>query len=357
MNRSRMKTVFAFAARAFLNRLSVGRMGFLSVALFFYAESSAQLPFFTQYQQNPLNINPALTGYFDDEIKWSGLYRSQAYSRLVTSTFYNTSLQMRPYLNFISDKDDVGFGINAYSNKTLDVFSHQAVSASFSFRKGLNYDASQSLTIGFQGRYNTKRIDYTRLLFPNQFDVIGYTFSLPNNEPIQVINANYFDLNAGLLFESMNDNESFTAGVSMYNINQISAFKANLANRYNQSFNYHIGYSRFTSEAAQIFLGALHSTVGKQNATSLVAAYQYMPDYTPFIGFDLGAIYTINHSISPYMTVNMGSLRTSFTYNVPINPNISYLRNANSFEIGFQLLFTRASQENSLARRHMSCFK
>lgn len=352
-----MKTAFASAARILFHCLPARRLFFIGGFALISMNAAAQLPFFTQYQQNALNINPALTGYFDDEIKWSGLYRSQAYSRLVTSTFYNTSLQMRPYLNFVSDNDQVGFGINAYSNKTLDVFSHQAVAASFSFTKSLNYDASQSLTIGFQGRYNTKRIDYTRLLFPNQFDVIGYTFTLPNNEPIQVINANYFDLNAGIMFESMNESESFSAGVSMYNINQISTFKANVANRYSQSINYHIGYSRFTSEFSQIFLGALHSTAGKQNVTSLVAAYQYMPDYAPKIGFDLGTIYTINNAISPYLTANMGTLRTSFTYNIPIKPNISYLQNANSFEIGFQLLFTRSSQENSLARRHMSCFK
>ena len=329
----------------------------LWIILFFGNKAEAQLPFFTQYQQNQLNINPALAGYFDEDLKFSGLFRSQAYSQIVTSKFYNTSLQMRPAVSFIPENDEIGVGINAYSNKTLDVYSHQAISATMSYSKGLNFDGTQSITVGFQGRYNTKRIDYTGLLFPNQFDVIGYTYSLPNNEPIQVINANYLDVNTGITYQMVNEFESFLAGVSIYNVNQVSDYKTNLANRYKQTYNLHLGYSRFTSDYTQLFLGALHSSMAKQNATSLVAAYQYFPDLDKSFGLDLGAIYTINHSVSPYVTINMGPFRTTLTYNVPIKPNISYLKNSNSFELGFQFLFTQSEQDNTLARKHMSCFK
>ena len=125
-----------------------------------------------------------MAGYFDEDIKVNALYRSQSYSKLVTSTFSNASFQMRPIIHFIPENDVFALGVNAYSHNTLSVYSHQALSAGLSYSKGLNYDASQSLAIGFQGRYNSKRIDYTQLLFPNQFDIIGYTPQLPNNEPI-----------------------------------------------------------------------------------------------------------------------------------------------------------------------------
>lgn len=338
-------------------RKTLQQWGILLLSFFLVPNCFAQLPFFTQYQQNQLNINPAFAGYFDEDLKFSGLYRSQAYSQVITSKFYNASLQMRPFVSFIPENDEVGFGLNVYQNKTLDVYSHQAVSATLSYSKGLNFDGSQSITVGFQGRYNTKRIDYTGLLFPNQFDVIGYTYSLPNNEPIQVINANYMDLNTGLMYQMVNEYESFLAGVSLYNVNQVSDFKSNIANRYKQTYNLHVGYSRFTSDYTQLFLGALHSTMVKQNTTSLVAAYQYFPDLDKSFGIDAGAIYTINHSVSPYLTFHMGSFKTSLTYNVPIQPNISYLKNSNSFELGFQYLFTHSDQDKSLARKHMSCFK
>jgi hypothetical protein len=85
----------------------------------------AQLPVFTQFSQNQLNINPAFAGFIDDDFKFNALYRSQSYSKLVTSTFSNASFQMRPLFDFVPNNDVFGFGVNAYTHKTLDVYSHQ----------------------------------------------------------------------------------------------------------------------------------------------------------------------------------------------------------------------------------------
>jgi type IX secretion system PorP/SprF family membrane protein len=329
----------------------------LLASIFHVNQVRGQLPIFTQFSQNQLNINPSFAGYFDEDIKVNALYRSQAYSRLITSTFTNASFQMRPYVDFIPENDVLGFGVNAYSHKTLNAYSHNALSATMSYSKGLDYAGTQTLAIGFQGRYNSKRVDYTQLLFPNQFDIIGYTPILPNNEPIQVINTNFLDLNAGLLYSAVGENEAFTGGFSIYNVNQISSDKAKLASRDGLTYNYHLGYSRYVSEYSQIFLGGLHSSSLNQGATSIVGAVQFMPDYARFIGFDIGGIYVLNNSFSPFVNLNMNFVRASFTYNVPISPNISYVQQSNAFEIGIQFLFSRPTENNTIAKRHMSCFK
>ena len=329
----------------------------LLASIFHVNQARGQLPIFTQFSQNQLNINPSFAGYFDEDIKVNALYRSQAYSRLITSTFTNASFQMRPYVDFIPENDVLGFGVNAYSHKTLNAYSHNALSATMSYSKGLDYAGTQTLAIGFQGRYNSKRVDYTQLLFPNQFDIIGYTPILPNNEPIQVINTNFLDLNAGLLYSAVGENEAFTGGFSIYNVNQISSDKAKLASRDGLTYNYHLGYSRYVSEYSQIFLGGLHSSSLNQGATSIVGAVQFMPDYARFIGFDIGGIYVLNNSFSPFVNLNMNFVRASFTYNVPISPNISYVQQSNAFEIGIQFLFSRPTENNTIAKRHMSCFK
>lgn len=320
-------------------------------------EASSQLPVFTQFSQNQLNINPAFAGFIDDDFKFNALHRSQSYSRLVTSTFSNASFQMRPLLDFVPSNDAFGFGVNAFTHKTLDIYSHQAMSATISYSKGLNYDGSKSLTLGFQGRYNSKRIDYTRLLFPNQFDFSGYTSQLPNNEPIQVINANFFDINSGVLFNAVGENESFSLGLSLYNINQSSQDPLKLATKEGLTYNYQIGYSKVLSNYSQVFFGGLHSIRARQSSTSLVGAIQILPDYDKFMGFDVGGVYVLNNSISPFVNLNMNLFKASFTYNFSIAPNISYMQNANAFEIGLQLLFSRPSEDNTLTKRQMSCFK
>lgn len=333
---------------------------FFTIAVFCLppiSEVKAQLPVFTQFSQNQLNINPSFAGYFDEDIKVNALYRTQSYSRLVTSTFTNASFQMRPYMDFIPENDVFGFGLNAYTQKTLSTYSHNALSATMSYSKSLDYESSQTLAIGFQGRYNSKRIDYTQLLFPNQFDIIGYTTALPNNEPIQVINTNFFDLNTGLLYNAVGENEAFAAGFSIFNVNQISSDKAKLASRDGLTYNYHLGYSRYLSEYNQVFLGVLHSSSLTQRATSIVGAVQFMPDFTRAIGFDIGGIYELNNTFSPFVNLNLNLFRASFTYNIPVAPNISYVKESNAFEIGIQLLFSRPTENMSLAKKHMSCFK
>ena len=329
----------------------------LFIALMHSKSVSAQLPVFTQFSQNQLNINPAFAGFIDDDFKFNALYRSQSYSRLVTSTFSNASFQMRPLFDFIPNNDVLGFGVNAYTHKTLDVYSHQAMSATMSYSKGLNYDGSKTLALGFQGRYNSKIIDYTQLLFPNQFDFSGYTSQLPNNEPIQIINTNFIDINSGILYSAVGENESFTAGFSMYNLNQSSSDPLKLATREGLTYNYQLGYSKVLSDYSQVFFGGLHSVRSSQSSTSLVGAIQILPDYDNYIGLDVGGVYVLNNSISPFVNLNMNMIKASFTYNFSIAPNISYVQNANAFEVGLQILFSRPTEDNTLAKRHVSCFK
>ncbi len=318
--------------------------------------SIAQLPVFNQYSQNQLNINPAFAGYFDDEVKFDALYRNQAYANINTTSFYNASLQLKPFKEYMLDQDVLGFGINMYSTKSLSVYSQQSVSGSLSYLKSLSVDGSQSLSMGFQGRFNSKRIDYTSLLFPNQFDVIGYNFQLPNNEPIQVINANYFDINAGLMYSSKTETEEFTTGFSMYNLNQTSADKSMLQNRQGLTYMLHAGYSKYLSESGQVFLGILHSSMKTQNATSIIAAYGATPETNSLFGLNAGAVYQLNNSISPFINLHFNSIKVSFAYDILVSPDISYSQKSTSMEFGIQYLFTSPSAEQSLAKKHMSCF-
>ena len=137
--------------------------------------------------------------------------------------------------------------------------------------------------------------------FGNQFDFTGYSPQLPNNEPIQVINANFVDINSGILYNSVGEEESFTAGFSMYNINQSSKDPLKLATREGLTFNYQLGYSKVLSDYSQVFFGGLHSVRATQSSTSLVGAIQILPDYDNYIGFDVGGVYVLNNSISPFV--------------------------------------------------------
>ena len=317
----------------------------------------AQLPYFTQFSENQLNINPALAGNYEGDTKFNSLYKYQSYNKILTTNFLNAEAQFKPFKDYISPEDVFAVGIDMYSTKSLSVYSQNSFSGTFSYSKGLNSESSEALALGFQFRYNSKRIDYTKLLFPNQFSITGFTNQLSNNEPINVLNSNYFDINTGILYTNFNDDESFEAGLGVYNLNQVSTEQKNLQLRYGRTYMAHIGYSRYLSSSNQLFVGGLYSYLNTGNSLSLIAGYSLSPEFTNSVGIDFGLVYQANNSFSPYLKLNANSLKFIFSYDVPMEPNISYLQNSRSMELGIQCSFSKISDNITMSRKHVSCFR
>jgi type IX secretion system PorP/SprF family membrane protein len=318
--------------------------------------ANSQLPNFTLWNNTQTALNPSLASYQDDDVRLNTIYRSQSYNKLLTTNFLSASLLLRPFREIIATGDVLGLGVDMFSTKTLSSFSQQSAALSLAYAKSLDYKEEQKISLGFQARYNSKRIDLTQLLFPNQFDIIGYTNVLPNNEPIQGLTANYFDINSGFNYSFSNENEELVAGFSLYNINQVSADKAVLQNRIERTTNLHFSYSKFISTDAQILIGVFHSIIRAQRATFLTAAYGISPSYDNSVGVDFGLIYQINNSISPYLSMNLNSLKVIMAYDLGIKPNISYLQKARAFEIGIQYRYNKPNTTKA-ERIHLSCFK
>jgi hypothetical protein len=225
-----------------------------------------------------------------------------------------------------------------------------------SYSKGFDEEANQSLALGFQLRYNSKRIDYTQLLFPNQFDLIGYNFQIPNNEPIQSINAQYIDINTGILYSIKNENEEFITGISMYNLNQTSSDKSLLQNRQAVTYMFNAGYSKYLTNNSQLFFGILYSTQKTQHSTNFIASYGFdlRPEY--LFNLNFGTILQVDNYISPFISIGSNNMKFSFAYDIPINSNIVNMKSS-SLEFGFQYSFIKLSDEEALVKRHISCFK
>lgn len=333
------------------------RIIFLVLFQFFLNTVCAQLPYFTQFSENQLNINPALAGNYEGDTKFNALYKYQSYNKILTTSFINAEAQFKPFKDYISPEDVFAIGVDMYSTKSLSVYSQNSLSGTFSYSKGLNGESSEAIALGFQFRYNSKRVDYTKLLFPNQFSITGFTNQLPNNEPINVLNSNYFDVNAGVLYTNYNDDESFEAGLGMYNLNQVSKEQKNVQLRYGRTYMAHIGYSRYLNSSNQFFVGGLYSYLNSGNSLSIIAGYSLSPEVTNSVGIDLGLVYQANNCFSPFMKLNANSFQFIFSYDIPMEPNISYLQNSTSLEIGVQCSLSKIADNITMAKKHVSCFR
>lgn len=179
----------------------------ISLAILVLALSSdvrSQDLHFSQYEQIPLLLNPALTGIYKGDVRAFMNYKEQWSS--IENGKYETflgSLDMKVLKEkkkggFISEGDFLAAGLVLYSDKTAyNALKKTKISLSLSSNKIIS--SRHSLTAGLQTGYTQKKYDDSQLTWNNQFN--GYNFD-PNLESGESSEASstYMDVSAGLLW-------------------------------------------------------------------------------------------------------------------------------------------------------------
>lgn len=295
----------------------------MSLALLVKTQLKAQDPHFSQFFSSPLTLNPALTGKFDGVFRAAGNYRDQwpAISKaFVTSTI---SLDAPMLTNRINANDTWGVGLMAMTDRTANgILNSNYISVSTSYHKGLDEDGFHQLGFGFQGTYASKRLDGTQLKFENELALDG-TWTLPSNEPVdgRSVNINYFDFNAGVLYNGSTDGtNNFYLGASMYHINRPKeTYFGNGYYTLNPRLTVHGGGYFKVGETTTLHLTALYSRQAGAHETVLggAVAFNLNNDETENpTNFYAGSWMRFNDAIIPYLGLEWGDFRLGMTYDV-----------------------------------------
>lgn len=298
----------------------------------------AQDPNFSQFYSSPLSLNPALTGKFDGMFRIAGNYRDQwpAISKaFVTST---VSVDMGILPGKIAETDTWGIGVMAMTDKTANgILNSNYFSFSTAYHKALDEDGYNQLGVGFQGTYATKRLDGTRLNFEDELDQFG-GWTNPTSEPInnQVLNINYFDLNAGILYNgSSTGSNNYYLGASIYHINRPKESFSGAFYTLEPRFTIHGGGSFPIAENASLQLSGLHSrqagavnTIVGGNVAVLMNRNEGIPT-----NVYLGGWYRLGDALLPYVGLEFSEFLLGATYDV----NVSKLRTASQSRGGIEI--------------------
>jgi len=197
----------------------------------------AQDPHFSQFNEQPSLINPALTG-MDDPIRISGVFKNQWQSVTTPYTTYGASLESRIKPGGWKSVDShrgmtfkerglsfLNIGLSIYRDNAgsgiLDLTQANLSLASF-----IPTGRKSFLSCGLQGSFAQRKINNASLLFPNQFNGSSYDPGMASNENFGSQNFNNFDLAAGLVWSFKNkqpltDHEltKVNIGFSVFHIN------------------------------------------------------------------------------------------------------------------------------------------
>jgi type IX secretion system PorP/SprF family membrane protein len=167
---------------------------------------------------NPVYLNPALTGNFEGDWRFSGNQRSQW--RSVSRPFNTIALSAENREDWILP--GLYHGISFFHDAAGDGnYRTIELNISSAYDIYLDLDSAHIITPAIQFGFNHRRIDFSQLNFDNQFN--GYYFDpdLPTMETFQTASRTGMTLALGMAYKwELEPRKKLVAGLGWFNIPQ-----------------------------------------------------------------------------------------------------------------------------------------
>ncbi|HJY21426.1 MAG TPA: PorP/SprF family type IX secretion system membrane protein, partial [Hanamia sp.] len=176
---------------------------------------------FSQFFNNPLLTNPANTGFIPDaDYRLGASYRNQ-YSNIMAVPYKTISVYGDAQV--FRNKIETGWlglgGVILRDVAGTGSLTSTKIYGSLAYHQMLGL--SSLLTAGFNVGWANKRIDQSKLTFPDQFDGHFFDGTLPTSVQLLNNSVSYFDMQAGLNYAYFpTENIYINAGYSIHHVNQ-----------------------------------------------------------------------------------------------------------------------------------------
>ena len=310
--------------------------------------SQAQDIHFSQFYLSPLNLNPAMTGVMNSNIRLVANYRNQ-WASVLRSNAYNTYSVSYDQKVAVGRNDFFGVGGTFWGDRAGEAnFSTLTGKLSLSYSKFMGGDRTrkQYLVVGAEGGVAQRSIDFLKLRWGTQHDGEGgYDPNLDSQEDgFDRDNFLFADMAAGLLwFMVFDENNNLYLGGSFHHLN-----------RANQSFNSaeeDLLYSRFTVHLGGEFMvndrfglvpGAIVMSQGPSFQVNAGTSLKFLfGSKRTYQAFQIGAWARIANKVETGILNDAAILSTRFDYEsfsigFSYDVNISPLQTASNSNGGFE---------------------
>jgi type IX secretion system PorP/SprF family membrane protein len=304
--------------------------------------ASAQSVRFSQFQNMPQRLNPALVGVFEGKFRAAAIYRSQWAS---VSSYAWTSYALSAEYKFLGLKNDhfaLGgclmsdkAGTNAYgvTEFNLNLSYHKMLGKPKAWKKGANY-----LIAGLQLGAGQRRIEPANIQTSVQFDGDGFDNSASTGELLTNNNSTkmYPDFGLGLLYYTvMGERKSFYGGLAINHLNRpdISFGTANRRDPLLMKMSFHAGGEIPFGRANKIKpISMLPSVLvmmqGPAMEVNVGSAFRYKKNKKDDFAFRIGGFFrgvaTTNTAFAPEAVIlnvglEIGTLNFGFSYDATLS--------------------------------------
>jgi type IX secretion system PorP/SprF family membrane protein len=311
-------------------------------------ETKAQSPHFSQFYASPLLMNPALTGYTEGGYRVAANYRSQWGNGSSPFQTYSASAELSPLRQKIKSGDRLGFGISILNDKTLEgAVQFSSVSFSSAYNISLDPDNIHTIGLGFQGVYNERLINFSKLNFETQFTSGGFDPSLPVGESLPQGKKRYFDMSAGTIYHAKMEDKTLYAGLSVYNLLKKKDVFLDPAFHLPKRFSIMAGGDIDVGESGIVSFSANHQRQGSASETTIGSSYGYQVGDQEKNVISIGAWYRFRDAIIPYVGYHYSGVQVGFSFDY----TTSALKTSGQARNGFELSMVYTAPDRSEMRR------
>jgi len=199
----------------------------ITILIFFAAlavlpgTTRAQDIHFSQFYENAILRNPALTGIFSGDSKAGVNFRNQWSSLSVPFVTVLASVETRIAVNR-EVGDFLSFGLTATYDKAGSInFNSMQIYPAINYNKALEDKHMSYLSVGFAGGYIQRTVDMSKMTFSNQWVNGSYNPDNGTGENMPFTKMEHFDLSAGVSFNSSigeNNRVNYYLGGAAYHL-------------------------------------------------------------------------------------------------------------------------------------------
>lgn len=309
--------------------------------VFVCTTGKAQDPHFSQYFSSPSSVNPALTGKGVDNWRAIGTYRAQWWGGTI-APFTTTAVSLEKSFHAgTTGNSNWGLGLSMLSDASNSgLLKNNFINASIAYNIALSGDGSQQLGIGMTGSFANRMLDASKFTFQSQFGSMGFQRSVSSGDPVNVLSANYFDMNIGAHLSSNKAKGGYALGFAAFHLSSPTQGTYN-GSTYKVPMRYNIQGSVFTRMASkdELHFSTLTDIQGNNTIFTLGALYKMHTKDDTIESINLGVWNRFGDSFYPYAGIESKTWLFGISYDV-VNSDVRNAYNAvQSIELSFALRF------------------
>lgn len=301
----------------------IKKIFFFLLTTFSFSGLKAQDIHFTQFNVNPMLLNPANVGFINCDYRLTAQYKNQWRSITVPFVTYASSAELR-LMKGAGQRNALGFGLLMDNDRAGDSkLSQTQVGFDAAYTKSLDPFGIQYFGLGVLGSINLLQMDRAGVTFDDQFN-LNTTYITPASAEIFNQNTSFFDVSAGAQYYYTPDkSHSFNAGFAMYHIPQPArSFTGDASSVLKRKFVFNLsGMTKISNKMELypklqislqdphrevVFGSFLRMDLDKKISNSKYGAY-------------FGAWYRLGDAISPVIRIDIDKLSFGMSYDITMS--------------------------------------